>query len=144
MAAGEAPQGYQATVRTTWSLAVAELGQDSLPAIAPGSARVVTVQLASKPQRPRWALAAIAAGDDSGVAIGAQIPDVTREGTECTAFEECAGLLEDGEDIDYQGASGPVDMNDTGSLASGTIGIFEYPDNSNKYEQLDTISGLIE
>jgi ABC-type branched-subunit amino acid transport system substrate-binding protein len=90
------------------------------------------------------ALAAIAAGDDSGVAIGAEIPDVTREGTECTAFEECAGLLEDGEDIDYQGASGPVDMNDTGSLASGTIGIFEYPDSSNTYEQLDTISGLIE
>ncbi|HEU5077178.1 MAG TPA: hypothetical protein VFU02_23465, partial [Polyangiaceae bacterium] len=44
------------------SLPVAELGLDSLPAIAPESAGVVTVQLASKPRRSRWALAAIAAG----------------------------------------------------------------------------------
>jgi branched-chain amino acid transport system substrate-binding protein len=90
------------------------------------------------------ALAAIAAGDDSGEAIGAEIINVTREGTQCSTFEECAGLLEDGEDIDYEGASGPTDMNDTGSPASGTIGIFEYPDSTNKYEQIDTVSGLVE
>ena len=69
------------------------------------------------------ALAAIAAGDDSGEAIGANIVDVTQEGTKCSTFEECKTLLEDGEDIDYEGASGPTDMNDTGSPASGTIGI---------------------
>jgi ABC-type branched-subunit amino acid transport system substrate-binding protein len=88
------------------------------------------------------ALAAIAAGDDSGEAIGAQIIEVTRGGTQCSTFEECAGLLEDGEDIDYEGASGPTDMNDTGSPASGTIGINEYT--GNKYEQIDTVSGLVE
>jgi len=87
-------------------------------------------------------LAAIAAGDDSGEAIGAQIIEVTRGGTQCSTFEECAGLLEDGEDIDYEGASGPTDMNDTGSPASGTIGINEYT--GNNYEQIDTVSGLVE
>ncbi len=88
------------------------------------------------------ALAAIAAGDDSGEAIGANIIDVTREGTQCASFEECAKLLEDGEDIDYEGASGPTDMNDTGSPASGTIGINEYT--GNKYKQIDAVSGLVE
>jgi branched-chain amino acid transport system substrate-binding protein len=89
------------------------------------------------------ALAAIAAGDDSGEAIGANIIDVTREGTQCSTFEECAKLLEDGEDIDYEGASGPTDMNDTGSPASGTIGINEYS-KGNKYKQVDQVSGIVE
>lgn len=87
-------------------------------------------------------LAAIAAGSDNGEAIGAEIVNVTREGTQCSTFEECAQLLEDGEDIDYEGASGPTDMNDTGSPASGTIGINEY--DGNKYEQVDQVSGLVE
>ena len=87
-------------------------------------------------------LAAIAAGSDDGTAIGAEIINVTREGTQCSTFEECAQLLEDGEDIDYEGASGPTDMNDTGSPASGTIGINEYT--GNKYEQVDQVSGLVE
>lgn len=87
-------------------------------------------------------LAAIAADSDNGEAIGGEIINVTREGTQCSTFEECAGLLADGEDIDYEGASGPTDMNDTGSPASGTIGINEYT--QNKYEQVDTVSGLVE
>jgi branched-chain amino acid transport system substrate-binding protein len=89
------------------------------------------------------ARAAIAAGDDSGEAIGAEIVNVTREGTQCSTFEECAQLLEDGEDIDYEGASGPTDMNDSGSPSSGTIGINEYK-KGNTYEQVDTVSGVVE
>jgi ABC-type branched-subunit amino acid transport system substrate-binding protein len=87
------------------------------------------------------ALAAIAAGDDSGEAAGAEIINVTREGTQCSTFEECAQLLEDGEDIDYEGVSGPTDMNDTGSPASGTIGIQEY--DGNTYSQIDAVSGVV-
>ena len=88
------------------------------------------------------ALAAIAAGDDSGEAIGANIVDVTREGTKCTTFEECAGLLEDGEDIDYDGKSGPADMTDSGSLIAGSYGINEYG-KGNTYEQIDNVSGVV-
>jgi branched-chain amino acid transport system substrate-binding protein len=88
------------------------------------------------------ALAAIAAGDDSGEASASEIVNVTREGTQCSTFEECAQLLEDGEDIDYEGASGPTDMNDSGSPASGTIGINEYTGNA--YKQIDAVSGLVE
>jgi len=88
------------------------------------------------------ALAAIAAGDDDGTAVGAEIINVTKEGTQCSTFEECKELLENGEDIDYEGQSGPTDMNDTGSPASGTIGINEYK-KGNTYEQLDTVSGVV-
>jgi branched-chain amino acid transport system substrate-binding protein len=88
-------------------------------------------------------LAAIAADSDNGEAIGAEIINVTKDGTQCSSFEECAQLLEDGEDIDYEGASGPTDMNDTGSPASGTIGINEYS-KGNKYKQVDQVSGIVE
>jgi branched-chain amino acid transport system substrate-binding protein len=87
------------------------------------------------------ALAAIAAGDDSGEAVGSEIVNVTREGTQCSSFEECAGLLEDGEDIDYEGKSGPTDMTDSGSLTSGTYGINLY--DGNNYERIDTVSGVL-
>ena len=87
------------------------------------------------------ALAAEAAGDDDGTAVGAEIINVTKEGTKCSSFEECKGLLADGEDIDYEGVSGPTDMNDTGSPATGTIGIQLYK--GNKYEQVDAVSGVV-
>lgn len=88
------------------------------------------------------ALAAIAAGDDSGEAVGANIIDVTGGGTKCTTFEECAALLEDGEDIDYDGKSGPTDMTDKGSIAQGSYGISEYK-SGNIPEQIDTVSGVV-
>ncbi len=65
------------------------------------------------------ALAAIAAGDDSGESISANLVAVSKEGTKCTTFEECAGLLEDGEDIDYDGVSGPVEFSDAGDPTAG-------------------------
>lgn len=88
------------------------------------------------------ALAAVAADSDAGDAIAEQIPDVTREGTKCTTFEECAGLLADGEDIDYDGVSGPIELSDLGSPTSASIGIYEY-DAQNKISPVDYISGDI-
>jgi hypothetical protein len=87
------------------------------------------------------ALAAIAAGDDSGEAIGAEIVNVTRDGTECASFEECAPLAEEGEDIDYTGKSGPTDMTDSGSLIAGSYGINVY--DGNTYTREDTVSGVV-
>ncbi len=87
------------------------------------------------------ALAAELAGDDDGTAVGAEIINVTKEGTKCSSFEECKGLIADGEDIDNEGVSGPTDMNDTGSPATGTIGIQLYK--GTKYEQVDAVSGVV-
>lgn len=88
------------------------------------------------------ALAAIAAGSDAGDAIATEVVGVTKEGTKCTSFEECAGMLEDGEDIDYDGVSGPIELGDTGSPTAASIGIYEY-DAKNNYAPLDFISGQI-
>lgn len=62
------------------------------------------------------ALAMVASGDCSGVGINSAMVEVSREGTPVTTFEEGATLLAAGEDIDYQGASGPVDFDETGSV----------------------------
>ncbi|MBA2533021.1 MAG: ABC transporter substrate-binding protein [Nocardioidaceae bacterium] len=72
------------------------------------------------------ALAATAAEDDSGESIASKLQEVSSGGTVCTEFQECVGMIEAGEDIDYNGVSGPVDFNDTGSPEAATIGIFEY------------------
>ena len=76
------------------------------------------------------ALAAVAANSDAGTAVGAQIPGVTREGTKCTEFKECADLLASGEDIDYDGVSGPIEMDDAGDPTEASIGVYTFgPDN---------------
>jgi ABC-type branched-subunit amino acid transport system substrate-binding protein len=89
------------------------------------------------------ALAAEAAGDDDGLALSKEIINVSRDGTACSEYAECLDLLKNGEDINYEGVSGPVDLNDTGSVSKATIGIQQYGAN-NKYTQIDSVSGVIE
>jgi branched-chain amino acid transport system substrate-binding protein len=74
------------------------------------------------------ALAAEVAGSDDGTTVGAEIPGVTREGTKCTTFEECKQLVEDGEDIDYDGQSGPIEMDDAGDPQQANFQILIYDD----------------
>ncbi len=90
------------------------------------------------------ALAAIAAGDDSGESIASKLPSVTEGGEKCTTFEECAAMLEDDPetDIDYDGVSGPIEMSETGSPTAASIGIYEY-DAKNEYKAVEFIAGSI-
>ena len=88
------------------------------------------------------ALAAIAANSDDPETFAPEIINISRDGTECASFEECKGLLEDGEDIDYSGVSGPVDLGDTGSPTKATIGIFEYQ-RDNTFTNLEYVTGVI-
>ncbi|MGH3330164.1 MAG: ABC transporter substrate-binding protein, partial [Nocardioidaceae bacterium] len=88
------------------------------------------------------ALAATAANSDNGKAVGSEIVNVTRDGTKCTEFSQCVQMLQDGEDIDYDGVSGPIEFNDTGSPSAATIGIYEY-DKKNNYKSVDYIEGQI-
>ncbi|MAS07744.1 MAG: amino acid ABC transporter [Ahrensia sp.] len=64
------------------------------------------------------ALAATAAGDDvTSETINAAIPTVVNEpGAVCYIYTECADLLKAGEEIDYQGASGDLQLNEFGNL----------------------------
>jgi ABC-type branched-subunit amino acid transport system substrate-binding protein len=76
------------------------------------------------------ALAAVAAGNDSGEAIASELPGVTRDGEKCDSFESCKTLLDDGEDIDYDGVSGPIELSDAGDPTSAVVGIYTFgPDN---------------
>ncbi len=59
------------------------------------------------------ALAAHKGGEASGTAIAQNLQSISREGETVTVgeFEKAKGLIDDGTDINYQGASSPVDMN---------------------------------
>jgi ABC-type branched-subunit amino acid transport system substrate-binding protein len=88
------------------------------------------------------ALASLAAKNDDGKAIGSKIVEMSKDGTKCSGWEECSKLVAAGEDIDYDGASGPCDMNDSGSPNKATIGIQLYK--GNKYHQIDSVSGVLD
>ncbi len=90
------------------------------------------------------ALAAIAAESDSGEAIGAALPDVTRDGEKCTTFAECVELLEAGEDIDYDGISGPIELSDAGDPTSASVGIYTYGPDNMLTDEVDYQSGELE
>ena len=88
------------------------------------------------------ALAAIAADTDKADEVAKEIPGVTKDGTKCTTFAECKELLEAGEDIDYDGISGPVELGSTGSPTAASIGIYAY-DDQNFIAPVDFIAGQI-
>jgi ABC-type branched-subunit amino acid transport system substrate-binding protein len=87
-------------------------------------------------------LAAIAAGNDSGAAIASKLVEISKEGEKCNSFADCSKLLEDGQDIDYDGKSGPVEFSDKGDPTEATIGIYQYGAD-NKYSNVDYKSGKI-
>ncbi len=88
------------------------------------------------------ALAATMAKSDDPTTYAPDIIKVSRDGTQCSSFKECLALVKKGEDIDYQGVSGPVDLGDTGSPTKATIGIFQYGAD-NKYTNLKYVTGVI-
>lgn len=77
------------------------------------------------------ALAAIAAESDAGVDIAEQLQEVSTGGTKCTSFADCSKALEAGEDIDYDGVSGPVEFSEKGDPTEASVGIYTY-DAANK------------
>jgi branched-chain amino acid transport system substrate-binding protein len=76
------------------------------------------------------ALAAIAAESDDPAAIATQINGITREGEACETFEDCAALLGDGEDIDYNGPSGPQEFSQPGEPTAASFAIMSYGDDN--------------
>ncbi|HQR25946.1 MAG TPA: ABC transporter substrate-binding protein [Nocardioides sp.] len=88
------------------------------------------------------ALAAEAASDDAGTSIGSKLIEISEGGTQCSDYKTCLDLVKSGEDIDYEGQSGPCDLNSVGSVMKATIGIQEYG-NDNTYKQVDSVSGVL-
>jgi branched-chain amino acid transport system substrate-binding protein len=72
------------------------------------------------------ALAAQAAGSDDPAQIASHINGITRDGTKCTTFEECKGMIDAGEDIDYDGPSGPQTFGPEGEPTEASFAILSY------------------
>lgn len=97
---------------------------DRLEAYAPGTPTifsahfydclVVTVLAAQEAQ-----------SDDPTVFVDNFI-SVTTGGEKCTSFADCFALLQAGSDIDYDGASGPLDFGSNGEPTIGTYDLFEF------------------
>ena len=74
------------------------------------------------------ALAALAAGSTSGPEVIQQVQAVTSGGQECFDYGECAGLIAQGVDIDYDGVSGPLELNEVGDPTFGRYLIAQFID----------------
>lgn len=70
-------------------------------------------------------LAAVAAKSTCGAAINSKIRDVANPpGTQVSSFTQAAQLLGKGQQINYQGASGPVDLDSSGT-SQGSYAIMQ-------------------
>jgi branched-chain amino acid transport system substrate-binding protein len=76
------------------------------------------------------ALATVAADTDDPAAVAAEINGITREGEECEAYADCLALLEAGEDIDYNGPSGPQDFSQPGEPTAASFAVQSYGDDN--------------
>lgn len=68
-----------------------------------------------------FALAIEAVGSTDPTAVSQALRDVTGGGAVCTTYAECASQLRAGEDINYDGPSGPVDFTPEGEAGGGRI-----------------------
>ncbi|HYZ70692.1 MAG TPA: ABC transporter substrate-binding protein [Thermoleophilaceae bacterium] len=74
-------------------------------------------------------LAAVAAGSSEGTAIQSRLRDVSGPPGRPVSYrdlDEAVRLLRRGEDIDYRGASGPIDFDAQGDPTVGTYEVFRY------------------
>lgn len=84
------------------------------------------------------ALAAYAANSTDGAEIAKYLQQVsggTGDGEKVTTYEEGIALLAEGQQIDYDGPSGPITFDENGDPTEATIGIFQYLDD-NTYERI--------
>jgi len=75
------------------------------------------------------ALAAEQGGATDGATIKDNLQSVSSGGTKCSTFADCKQLIADGEDIDFDGVSGPIEFDANGDPSVATMGIYEYTAN---------------
>jgi len=85
------------------------------------------------------AMAAYAANSTDGADIAEYLRQVSGgsgDGEVVTNFADAAALLAEGQQIDYDGASGPITLDEHGDPTEATIGIYEYGDD-NTYSRIN-------
>jgi ABC-type branched-subunit amino acid transport system substrate-binding protein len=86
-------------------------------------------------------LAAVAAGSTEGADIASTIQDVSAAPGDAYTWEELPEAIEalqNGDDIDYLGASGQVDMDENGDATAGVYDIYEF-DNKGVPGEIDEV-----
>lgn len=86
------------------------------------------------------ALAAVLAGDDGGASVARMLPAASVGGIKCTSFGECLDVLTTQTDIDYDGVSGSVNLDEAGDVERGTFQIVAY-NGENKYARTRDVVG---
>jgi ABC-type branched-subunit amino acid transport system substrate-binding protein len=74
-------------------------------------------------------LAAVAAGSTEGQDMADALGDITAPPGDAYTWEqlpEAIEALQNGDDIDYQGASGPIDLDEAGDATAGVYDIYEF------------------
>ncbi|MGO4691401.1 ABC transporter substrate-binding protein [Glaciibacter sp. 2TAF33] len=85
------------------------------------------------------ALAAYAGNDVKGTSIASYLQQVsggTGKGTKVTDFKSAAAALKKGEQIDYDGYSGPITFDKNGDPTEATIGVYQFGAD-NKYTRIN-------
>ena len=87
------------------------------------------------------ALASLAAKSTDPSRYASEVANVTEEGTKCTSYAQCAGLLTDGDasndDIDYDGLSGPLELDGmTGNVTDGYYAVYTYDGEGGRSREL--------
>jgi len=73
-----------------------------------------------------FALAAHAAGSDAGPDIQKEMVGLTKDGEKCSTFADCKALIDDGKDIDYDGAAGALEFTKAGEPGAGEYDVYEF------------------
>ena len=72
------------------------------------------------------ALAAEQDGNDSGEAIANNLQSVSTGGTKVSTWADALKAIKAGEDVDYEGFSGPIEFDENGDPTGASIGIYQY------------------
>ncbi len=119
----ELPEDFVARLNTCWT----DLGNAELADLNYGAESYDAVIVI--------ALAAEIAQTD-GSAAAAEIVGVTRDGEKCTDFAGCMALVQEGTDIDYDGASGPMEFNGNGEPLVASYGVLTFGEDNRIDESL--------
>jgi len=86
------------------------------------------------------ALAALQGKATDGKTIRDNLQSVSEGGEKCKTFEDCAKLVKDGKDIDYEGQSGPISFDKNGDPSQAYVSVWKYT-TGNKTEYQDAVFG---
>jgi branched-chain amino acid transport system substrate-binding protein len=78
--------------------------------------------------------AQVAQSSDPSVYVN-DIIGVTLDGEKCTLIADCLAKVWAGTDIDYDGASGPLDFSPHGEPSIGTYNVIQYDDTGTSQNQ---------